>query len=149
MSRAGLNSAAASSVQRWERRPGRDMRAPRRSRTLQQPYRGRPLEQPAQLARWFYPFGSGAHCNNYYYSSALGRMRPGGAGRKGRQGGARAGLGVWLLVVVEGLKQNGWQGRIQTEQFAIARFGAELSRARFLNPGRWSGYGNLSHCSFS
>jgi hypothetical protein len=20
-----------------------------------------------QLARWFYPFGSGAHCNNYYY----------------------------------------------------------------------------------
>ncbi len=21
-----------------------------------------------QLARWFYPFGSGAHCNNYYYS---------------------------------------------------------------------------------
>jgi hypothetical protein len=19
------------------------------------------------LARWFYPFGSGAHCNNYYY----------------------------------------------------------------------------------
>jgi hypothetical protein len=22
-----------------------------------------------QLARWFYPFGSGAHCNNYYYLS--------------------------------------------------------------------------------
>jgi hypothetical protein len=21
-----------------------------------------------QLARWFYLFGSGAHCNNYYYS---------------------------------------------------------------------------------
>ncbi len=21
----------------------------------------------SQLARWFYPFGSGAHCNNYYY----------------------------------------------------------------------------------
>ncbi len=20
-----------------------------------------------QLARWFYPFGSGVHCNNYYY----------------------------------------------------------------------------------
>ncbi len=22
-----------------------------------------------QLARWFYPFGSGAHCNNYHYRS--------------------------------------------------------------------------------
>jgi hypothetical protein len=22
-----------------------------------------------QLARWFYPFGSGSHCNNYYYTS--------------------------------------------------------------------------------
>jgi hypothetical protein len=22
-----------------------------------------------QLARWFYPFGSGAHCNNYHYLS--------------------------------------------------------------------------------
>jgi hypothetical protein len=24
-----------------------------------------------QLARWFYPFGSGAHCNNYYYSTCM------------------------------------------------------------------------------
>jgi hypothetical protein len=24
-----------------------------------------------QLARWFYPFGSGAHCNNYYYNSGV------------------------------------------------------------------------------
>jgi hypothetical protein len=25
-----------------------------------------------QLARWFYPFGSGAHCNNYYYYYLVG-----------------------------------------------------------------------------
>ncbi len=24
-----------------------------------------------QLARWFYPFGSGAHCNNYYYGTVV------------------------------------------------------------------------------
>jgi hypothetical protein len=41
---------------------------------LQRPY---PLQHSGsavlgQLARWLYPFGSGAHCNNYYYYSGLG-----------------------------------------------------------------------------
>ncbi len=35
-----------------------------------------------QLARWFYPFGSGAHCNNFYSSQCIQRDVPVGQGRR-------------------------------------------------------------------